>query len=163
MSSWSRRRAGLDRRTRRPRKISWGYVESRVIRAKLPLRALWLVRALKYRHQAGAHHARIYIGDVKLARIGRCSESSIYRAKKDVEQLHLVHVVHTPGGCTKNPDGKTVAAATGYEPHPDLYSDELPAEDRAARTPAPAAAAAAQRLRETWDRTREQIGSRAGP
>lgn len=90
------------------------------------------MQALKVRHKA-IKAPRIYLGDVRLARTvpvnrGRlkdpkagCSVSSIYRAKRDLERLGLVHVVHTRGGTTTNEKGEKVAAATGYEPHPHLF------------------------------------------
>lgn len=147
------------------RRISWGRVQDRVIRKGLPLRCLWLVLGLKARYQAGKH-ARLYCGDATLARemhrrIGRCSESSVYRAKKDLEALHLIAVTHTVGGSTHNPAGEVVAAATGYEPHPDLY--QLTEDERKARQPHSERAVRAQQL---LQRSREQLAAvraRAGP
>lgn len=114
------------------RRIKWGSIENEVRRRRLPLRCIWTVQALKVRFKA-TKSPRIYLGDVRLARCvpvnrGRlkdkkagCSVSSIYRAKRDLERLCIVHVTHTKGGTTVNPKGEKVRAATGYEPHPALY------------------------------------------
>ena len=143
---------------RRIRKVKWGYVLQRVIRARLPLRCQWTIGALKKRHQA-IKTVRIYAGDELLARMVGCSASSIYRGKKDLEVLHMVAVMHTVGGSTRNNDGKVVAAATGYEIHPDML--ELADEDRQARSPQPVVQQRMQQLHEQW---RQQAArGRAGP
>lgn len=144
------------------RKLSWGYAQDRVIRKRLPLRCLWLIVGLKRWHQA-VHMPRLYIGDTKLAgrQFAKCSESSIYRAKRDLEQLHIIAVTRTVGGSTRNPAGEVVAAATGYELHPDLYA--LTAEDRQARTPPAARVKQAEQLRAQTAETLAAIRTRAGP
>lgn len=110
------------------RPLRWGAVKNHVIRRKLPLRCLWLTLGLTRWYQA-VKRPRLYIGDVRLARdFARCSPSSIYRAKKQLEQLHLISVMHTRGGSFTDEKGERTAAATGYEIHPDAYGaiDEEP-------------------------------------
>ena len=143
---------------RRLGRVKWGYVLNRARRARLPLRCQWTIEALKKRYQA-VKMPRLYAGDKTLARMVGCSESSIYRGKKDCEVLHMIQVIHTVGGSTRNPKGELVAAATGYEVHPDML--ELVDEDRQARTPQSAVAARMRELHEQWRRQGSEV--RAGP
>ena len=142
-----------------------------MIRLKLPLRCLWLVRGLK---RCRRDMSRIYIGDTRLAKADRadCSESSIRRAKRDFDgrgmprAIGLINIVRANGGRggrTRNGHGDVVAAATGYEPHPDLF--QLTDEERRQRTGPDNQEAGRRRLYDEWKRVQERNESkgRASP
>ena len=124
------------RTARRPRKSPWSAVENALRRQPWRKCERDLVDALK-RNWNGGKHARIYRGDVKLAEQARCSPISIWRAKNYLERRGILLVTHTKGGYTRNPEGELVRAATGYEPHPDLYqAAPAPSESAVAAAPA---------------------------
>lgn len=123
--------------------------------------------------------ARIYAGDLKLAGpVGRrdakgrklrwtrgepnfCSPITIWRGKTRLERAGVLHLTHTRGGFTRNPQGELVRAATGYEADPELYSREPlpPPAPAAAVRPVPAEMSAEARL---WAE-RAGLGGRDGP
>lgn len=103
---------------------------------------------------------RLYWGDIKVAAAAGCHPSSVYRAKQLLEQLHLVAVERTRGGWTHNPSGELVRAATGYEPHADIYA--LDDQDRQPRTPPADVAQRFRDLHEQWE-SAGRAEARAGP
>jgi hypothetical protein len=155
-----------DQRRRQKRVLrsqkSWlGLAEAAIKRLPFHHADRCVLEALKRCNQG---HARIYAGDHKLAgpvgkrdpRTGRkmrwtkgesnfCAPITIWRGKTRLERLHILQLVHTRGGYTRNPDGEVVRAATGYEAHPDLYV-RLPApRSEPSAKPAPVAMTAEMR------------------
>ena len=171
--------AKLNHDQRRARRLrpALKLVEAAVRRRPFTLSERAVLESLKRCHHG---QARIYAGDHKLAgpvgkrdpATGRkmrwtrgeknfCSPITIWRGKTRLERARILQLIHTRGGYTRNPKGELVRAATGYEPHPDLYARApLPKPER---IDAAASAAAPATTLEDYIAGRTARTDRAGP